>query len=124
MNGILSSISNLLRGGEARATIGGLTPRIQVDLAEVPKYPPYHPGLPAVTPDQIADSQDELIDRVRGAVAVSNEDFDRTYLAAIKNYAAFVHLFRPLSPTIIEARAVCFDTAWRQPCTAPCTRTG
>ncbi|MEL0583454.1 MAG: MobH family relaxase [Candidatus Thiodiazotropha sp. (ex. Lucinoma kazani)] len=92
MNGILSSISNLLRGGEARATIGGLTPRIQVDLAEVPKYPPYHPGLPAVTPDQIADSQDELIDRVRGAVAVSNEDFDRTYLAAIKNYAAFVHL--------------------------------
>lgn len=70
----------------------------RLDLADVPKYPPYHPGLPSVSPEQIVETQHEMIERLRSAVAVSDADFDRTYLSAIHSYAAFVHLL-PASET-------------------------
>lgn len=62
------------------------------DLADVPKYPPYNPGLPAVAPDRIVATQSELIARIRSAAPVSDTDFEKTYMAAIRSYAAFVHL--------------------------------
>ena len=62
------------------------------NLEGVPKYPPYNPGLPAVHPDQIVESQRELIDRLKKASATTDSGFEATYLAAIRSYAAFVHL--------------------------------
>ncbi|MCG7871024.1 MAG: TraI domain-containing protein [Candidatus Thiodiazotropha lotti] len=91
MASLLLRFSNLFRD-ERPCVAATTTNRPRFDLSEVPKYPPYHPGLPAVTPEQIVQSQRELIDRLRNAVSVSNTDFERTYLSAIWSYAAFVHL--------------------------------
>lgn len=61
-------------------------------ISDIPKYPPYNPGLPAVSPKQIVDSQQELIDRLKRTVPASHLDFDKTYMRAIEAYASFVHL--------------------------------
>lgn len=90
---ILSALTKLFGGSHAATPfIAPAQGKPRLDLADVPKYPPYNPGLPAVTPDQIVESQRELIDRLRNAVSLPDAQFDRTYLAAIKGYASFVHL--------------------------------
>lgn len=61
-------------------------------LEDVPRYPPYNPGIPAVDPDQILDSQQELLDKLKRLLAIPQADFDRLYLSTIRNYASFVHL--------------------------------
>lgn len=66
--------------------------KYRFDISDVPRYPPYKPGLPAVHPEQILESQHEILSRLRKLVAVPAEDFDRSYLVAIRNYANFVHL--------------------------------
>lgn len=90
---ILSVLHRFFGNAAPRATAtAALLPPHRLSLADVPKYPPYNPGLPAVTPDQIVESQRELIDRLRNAVSLPDPDFERTYLSAIRSYAAFVHL--------------------------------
>lgn len=59
---------------------------------EIPRYPPFMKGLPAVPPDQLIETQAELVDRITSTAIASPEIFERHYMAAMRRFAAFAHL--------------------------------
>lgn len=65
---------------------------------EIPAYPDRGVSVPAASPEQIYESQRELINRLHQASSFSHEDFMRLIKPAILNYAAYAHLL-PASDT-------------------------
>ena len=61
-------------------------------LSDIPRYPPYVTGLPAVPVDDLMDSQEELIKKIYNTTRYDKKDFETWYLPAIRNYAELVHL--------------------------------
>jgi conjugal transfer pilus assembly protein TraI len=59
---------------------------------DIPRYPPFMKGLPAVPPARLLETQQELIERIAGASVLPPEDFRRLFLPIIERFAAFVHL--------------------------------
>ena len=59
---------------------------------EIPRYPPFAKGLPAVSTNQIIESQSELIKLIYGTLSFSSAEFDQLVLPVINNFAEFVHL--------------------------------
>lgn len=59
---------------------------------ETPRYPPFMKGLPVQPVTRLLATQDELIQRIRRAVGISDALFDSVYLPLIERYAAYVHL--------------------------------
>lgn len=65
---------------------------IKNELYQLPRYPPFDKGMPLYEVDQIIESQDELINRIRMAFGVSPKEFDSRVMQIIRNYANYVHL--------------------------------
>lgn len=61
-------------------------------MGEIPRYPPFHEGLPAATPQQLLATQDRLIRQIRHEIALSQKDYDRMIPPLLESFAAFVHL--------------------------------
>lgn len=62
-------------------------------MEDIPRYPPFDHGLPAVSVEQLLGSQAEIIDQIRKSLAFENPaDFDRYAMPVIKCYAAQIHL--------------------------------
>jgi hypothetical protein len=59
---------------------------------EIPRYPPFLRGLPAVRAHQVVATQTELIARIRHVAALGKAEFERLVAPCISAYAAFVHL--------------------------------
>lgn len=59
---------------------------------DIPRYPPFMKGLPAVPPDRILETQQELIERIANTSVLPPEDFRRLFLPVIERFASFVHL--------------------------------
>ena len=59
---------------------------------DIPRYPPFMKGLPALTPDKLVESQFELVRQIQSSVMVSRENYEKHYLGAIRRFAAFAHL--------------------------------
>jgi len=59
---------------------------------DIPRYPPFMRGLPAVPPDRILETQQELMRRIADASILPPEDFRRLVLPVIERFASFVHL--------------------------------
>lgn len=59
---------------------------------EIPRYPPFMKGLPAVPPEKLLDTQRELIERIANTAIATPEIIDRYYLPAISRFASFAHL--------------------------------
>ena len=66
---------------------GGLTPE-----GEIPRYPPFVEGIPAVSVDQIMETQKPLIERVDMEVGLTDELTQLYFDPLIRNFAAYVHL--------------------------------
>lgn len=62
------------------------------DVRQVPRYPPFDHGVPAIDVESIIETQSELINRIKIAFGVSPSLFDEMVMASIRNYAAYVHL--------------------------------
>lgn len=60
--------------------------------AEIPRYPPFMKGLPVIDPEQLLDTQAELLQRIKSAAVATPEIFETHYMAAIRRYASYVHL--------------------------------
>ncbi len=81
-------MARLARGCFGAVTTARRSPRD----AEIPRYPPFAAGLPAIAPEKILASQTELIARIDDALGFSEEACRRLVLPPIRRYAAFVHL--------------------------------
>lgn len=91
MLNLLSQIKTWLRGGKLIRK----TPQEHIlgwDEADIPRYPPFMKGLPAVPVDKILHTQIELIQRIRQSVTVNASVFDRHYQPVIQRFCDYVHL--------------------------------
>ncbi|MBU9211614.1 MobH family relaxase [Burkholderia multivorans] len=59
---------------------------------EIPRYPPFMKGLPAVSPEKLLETQAELIERIADTAISLPAQFERYYLSAIERFARFAHL--------------------------------
>lgn len=59
---------------------------------DIPRYPPFMKGLPAVSPEKLLETQAELIKRISDTAIALPAQFERYYLAAIERFARFAHL--------------------------------
>ena len=59
---------------------------------EIPRYPPFMKGLPAVPPDRLLSTQSELLERIAGTAIATPQIFARFYVPAIERFASFAHL--------------------------------
>ena len=71
----------------AIASGGGAMP-----WADVPRYPPIDPGLPAVPVGAVVASQGELIDRLRHVAGFDEASFEHRCLMPIEGVARYIHL--------------------------------
>lgn len=86
-------------GGEGQAARSGLVPEKHItsvpDGTHTPEkliYPPVDTGIPStVTPGEIVDGHDVLIDRIYRTAGVSREVFATYYQPAISNLATYIH---------------------------------
>lgn len=63
----------------------------QIDL-EVPRYPPFVKGLPAVAPERLIQSQDELLVQLARVVTVSKPLYEQHYLGVLRRFVSYCHL--------------------------------
>lgn len=66
--------------------------RITEPDEEVPRYPPFAKGLPAIPAIKILESQDELIKKIKHYLGVTDQEYQGRVYPLIFNYARFVHL--------------------------------
>lgn len=59
---------------------------------EIPRYPPFMKGLPAVPPERLLTTQSELLERVADTAIATPQIFARFYVPAIERFASFAHL--------------------------------
>lgn len=59
---------------------------------EIPRYPPFMKGLPAVSPEKLLETQAELIERIANTAIALPAQIERYYLSAIERFARFAHL--------------------------------
>lgn len=59
---------------------------------EIPRYPPFMKGLPAVAPERLLATQSELLDRIADTAISTPRTFARFYAPAIERFASFAHL--------------------------------
>jgi len=59
---------------------------------EIPRYPPFMKGLPAVPPAKLLETQAALLDRISDTAITTPSEFARLYIPAIERFASFAHL--------------------------------
>lgn len=62
------------------------------DDEDIPRYPPFARGLPAVPADRLLGQHTELIEKIRLAIGLPEPEYRRIVAPVIARYAAFVHL--------------------------------
>lgn len=62
------------------------------DVRQVPRYPPFDNGVPAIDIDAIVETQADLINRIKIAFGMPPTVFDDMVMASIRSYATYVHL--------------------------------
>jgi len=61
-------------------------------IADIPRYPPFDRGLPAVSPDVLLQTQQDLIDRIEKTAGLTPDEFRNRIMPVIRNLARYVHL--------------------------------
>lgn len=82
----------LKRKASPRATSFARPPRSVWSAEDIPRYPPFMKGLPAVPPEQLLETQRELLERIANTAIATPEIIERHYLPAIQRFASFAHL--------------------------------
>ncbi len=59
---------------------------------EIPRYPPFMKGLPAVPPAKLLETQAALLDRISDTTITTPSEFALLYVPAIERFASFAHL--------------------------------
>lgn len=59
---------------------------------EIPRYPPFAKGIPAISPEQIMGTQGELIEKIRRTLGLPVTEFNEKVMPVLTRYAEFVHL--------------------------------
>ena len=59
---------------------------------EIPRYPPFMKGLPAVPPAKLLETQGALLDRISDTAITTPSEFALLYVPAIERFASFAHL--------------------------------
>ncbi|WP_145840218.1 MobH family relaxase [Marinobacter sp. P4B1] len=87
----LFSKNGQLRGSGADAKLkfepGGLAA-----MGDIPRYPPFHEGLPNATPKQLLATQERLIKQIKHELALPESDYQTLIPPLLEAFAAYVHL--------------------------------
>lgn len=59
---------------------------------EIPRYPPFMKGLPAVPPAKLLETQAALLDRISDTAITTPSEFALLYVPTIERFASFAHL--------------------------------
>ena len=59
---------------------------------KIPSYPPFQEGVPAVRPDLVVKSQQDLVKRLRRVLGLPAREHNQLIMPVLRNYASFVHL--------------------------------
>lgn len=65
---------------------------------DVPRYPPFMKGLPAVEPEKLIAQHPEILTQYKRAVIVPPDQYEKLYMGALRRFAAYAHLL-PASQT-------------------------
>lgn len=87
----------------------------QIDL-EVPRYPPFVKGLPAVAPERLIQSQDELLVQLARVVTVSKPLYEQHYLGVLRRFVSYCHLLPASQAHHHRGAGACFVTRSRSAC--------
>lgn len=87
---MFSHIISLFRGGSKGSQASVHAAAIQI--ADIPRYPPFDRGLPVVSPDDLIETQRELIDRIERTAGLTPSEFRERLLPVIHNLARYIHL--------------------------------
>ena len=74
------------------ATSSRALPFRDIERDDIPRYPPFIRGFPAVDVIHLLEMQAELIDEIRSTLGLRHEDFNELFLPLIHNLASYVHL--------------------------------
>ena len=88
---MLRTIKNLLAHKAKKQVRAGL-PSDELDLEDVPRYPPFMKGLPSSPPDKVLATQTELLGRIRLLLGMGDAQYEQIVAPVITRYAQFVHL--------------------------------
>lgn len=69
-----------------------LLPLRDVERDDIPRYPPFIRGFPAVDVKNLLEMQAQLIDEIRSSLGMTHEQFNELFLPLIENLASYVHL--------------------------------
>lgn len=92
LRNIFSKKKRVLGGNEKNAPSARLVQIEDSRRAEIPRYPPFARGLPAIRPEEILSTQGELIEKIRRTLGLPVTDFNDKVYPVLYRYAAFVHL--------------------------------
>lgn len=98
MRGFDSLLGSL---GLQRATAPSIAntnpPQPADNRVHVTAYPPVDPGIPAQPVEEVLDTHQDLIDRIKVCYGMDRATFEQELFSLIRRYAAFVHLL-PATP--------------------------
>lgn len=82
------------KSATARPTPGGsrIVPAYDVERDDIPRYPPFIKGFPRVEVMEIIEMQGALIEKIREAMGMTNDQFNELLLPVIQNVAGLTHL--------------------------------
>lgn len=61
-------------------------------MGEIPRYPPFHEGLPNATPKQLLATQARLLRQIKHELALPESDYNALVPPLLEGFAAYVHL--------------------------------
>lgn len=84
-----------LRNLVASPAPGNATPehlKLKAAHKDIPRYPPFMKGLPTHTPEELLETQADLLLALQQSCDATRSEFEKFYRASIVRFAAFVHL--------------------------------
>ncbi len=66
--------------------------KLKVAQKDIPRYPPFMKGLPTHSPQELVETQADLVLALKQSCDATQDEFDRFYKASILRFAAFAHL--------------------------------
>lgn len=86
-------VAQLFQGSRHRAQSASTVPAQQfAPLGSVPRYPPFDRGLPLVAVDDLLSAEAEQVRRIRDALALSPDDYNRLVHQLLSSLTSYVQL--------------------------------
>jgi len=91
MSGLVTRIRSWLHRNRSNRTVSPVVAQHSWKEEDIPRYPPFMKGLPAVQVEKLLQTQAELIQQIRRTIT-KDEVFNRYYLPTIQRFCDYAHL--------------------------------